>query len=80
MPGTFSSIGVVVFDLDQQGRPVRVWETFPEDDEASAIDEATTLATGHAGVIVWKRVNNPSIGEEGDPIIIFQLGQVGDFD
>lgn len=80
MPISLSSIAVVVFDLDSWGHPVRVWETFPDGDGGDAIDEAKALGSGHAGVLVWKRENRPSVGEEDEASIVFQFGDVGDFD
>jgi hypothetical protein len=66
MPGAFSSVAVVVFDLDERGQAIRTWETFPDGDECDAIAEAKRALPGHAGVLVWKRENNPAVGEEGD--------------
>jgi hypothetical protein len=80
MPGAFSSIAVVVFDLDESGQAVRAWETFPDGDEHDAIAEAKRAFPGHAGVLVWRRENNPAVGEEGEPIVVFKSGQIGDFD
>jgi len=79
MPGVFSSITVFAFDLDDRGQPVQVWETVV-DDETGAVEEAKELAKRHAGALVVKREGHLAIGEEGDPIIIFQSGKIGDFD
>jgi len=36
MPGTFSSINIFAFDLDEGGRPVQAWETVVDEAEAKA--------------------------------------------
>ncbi|MDR6671295.1 hypothetical protein J2X71_007587 [Rhizobium sp. 1399] len=36
MPGTFSSINIFAFDLDERGRPVQAWETVVDEAEAKA--------------------------------------------
>ncbi|WP_040675731.1 hypothetical protein [Rhizobium grahamii] len=79
MPGTFSSLFIVVFDRDFSGDVVPVWETVVGDDEPEALEEAKLLAMRHAGVIVW-RESLPVDGKEGDPIIVFQSGAIGDID
>ena len=79
MPGTFSSLFIVVFDRDFSGDVVPVWETVVGDDEPEALEEAKSLAMRHAGVIVW-RESLPIDGKEGDPIIVFQSGAIGDID
>lgn len=80
MPGPFTSISIFAFDLNERGQPLQVWETVVDGTEAEAIEEAKELAKGHAGAIVTKREGRPAVGEEGDPIIIFQIGRIGDFD
>jgi hypothetical protein len=79
MPGTFSSISIFAFDLDEKGQPVQAWETVVNETEAAAIEEAKELAMRHAGALIVKREGRPAIGEEGDPIIVFQTGRIGDF-
>jgi hypothetical protein len=80
MPGVFTSISIFAFDLDETGHPVQAWETVVAATEAEAIDEAKELAKTHAGVLVVKREGHPAIGEEGDPIIVYHTGRIGDFD
>lgn len=80
MPGTFTSFNTIAFDLDDRGQPLRVWDRVVEGPEADAIEEAKKAASGHAGILVVKRQGRPAVGEEGDPIIVFQFGRVGDFD
>jgi len=44
------------------------------------VEEAKELAKHHAGTLVVKREGLPAVGEEGDPIVVFQTGKIGDFD
>lgn len=80
MPGTYSSISIFAFDLDDRGQPIQAWETVVEGTQVKAIEEAKDAATRHAGVLVVKRDGRPSVGEEGDPMVVFRLGKTGDFD
>ncbi|MDP9840403.1 hypothetical protein J2T09_005190 [Neorhizobium huautlense] len=79
MPGTFVSIYVLAFDLDDRDQPVKAFDPRPAATEEAAIEEGRDLDARHAGVIVWKRKGDPVVGEEGEPEIIFQSGKVGDF-
>ncbi|WP_430252290.1 hypothetical protein [Neorhizobium sp. DAR64860/K0K1] len=79
MPGTFVSIYVLAFDLDDRGQPVSAFGPRPAATEKAAIEEAKELDKRHAGVVVWKREGDPVVGEEGEPEIIFRSGRVGDF-
>lgn len=80
MPGTYSSISIFAFDLDDRGQPIQAWETVVEGTQVKAIEEAKDAATRHAGVLVVKRDGRPSVGEESDPMVVFRLGKTGDFD
>ena len=80
MPGSFTSIFLVAFDLDDRQQPFRAFEPRLAATEEAALDEARELASRHAGVLVWKRTGVPVLGEEGDPEIVFRTGTTGDFD
>ncbi|WP_246732728.1 hypothetical protein [Rhizobium laguerreae] len=54
-------------------------ETVYDGGEAEAVEEAKAAARSHAGALVVKREGHP-VGEEGDPIVVFQIGKIGDFD
>lgn len=79
MPGAFKSIFVLAFDLDDKGQTVPASAVREAQDETAAIDEARALGEQHAGAVVWKREASPAIGEEGEPVVIFQTGKIGDF-
>ena len=74
MPGTFSSISIFAFDLDERGRPVQAWETVVDGAEAKG------MALRHAGVLVVRRDGNPVVGEEGEPIVVYRSGKTDGFD
>lgn len=80
MPGSYTSVFLVAFDLDGRGQPIQAFEPQLVADESAALDEAQALAQRHAGVVIWKREAAPVIGEEGEPVILWQTGKVGDFD
>ncbi|MBY5357818.1 hypothetical protein HFO94_30635 [Rhizobium leguminosarum] len=80
MPGAFTSISIFAFDLDDGGQPVRAWKTVYDGGEAEAVEEAKAAARSHAGALVVKREGHPVVGEEGDPLVVFQSGATGDFD
>jgi hypothetical protein len=79
MPGAFKSIFVLAFDLDDRGQALPAFDVREAQDETAAIDQAHALGDRHAGVVVWKRESSPAVGEEGEPVIIFQTGTIGDF-
>ncbi|MBO9198303.1 hypothetical protein J5277_29685 [Rhizobium sp. 16-449-1b] len=79
MLGSFTSISIFAYDLDSRGLPVRVWETVVDATEGEAIKEAKALSKSHAGALVVRRDGKPAVGEEGDPIIVFQVCKIGDF-
>ncbi len=79
MPGTFTSISIFAYDLNERGDAIQAWETVAET-EADAIEEAKDAATRHAGVLVVRRDGKPSVGEEGDPVVVYRAGKTGDFD
>jgi hypothetical protein len=79
MPGTFTSISIYAYDHNERGDAIQAWETVAGS-EADAIEEAKDAATSHAGVLVVRRDGKPSVGEKGDPIVVFRLGKTGDLD
>lgn len=79
MPGSYTAIFLVAFDLNDEGKPVQSFEPRLAATEEAAILEAKELAHHHAGTLVWKREGDPVVGEEGDPVIVFQTGTTGDF-
>jgi hypothetical protein len=60
MTGTFKSISIFAYDIDQRGNPVQAWETVVDESEEDAIAHATKLAAHHAGALVVKREGRPA--------------------
>jgi hypothetical protein len=54
---------------------VQSWETAVDGTEAEAIAEAKGAASRHAGALVARRDGNPTVGEEGEPVVVFRLGK-----
>jgi hypothetical protein len=79
MPGTFTTVYLVAFDLDDRDQAIQAIAPRAAASEVSAIEEAGDLARRHAGVVVWRRDNDPVVGEEGEPEVVFSVGTVGDF-
>ncbi len=79
MPGAYKSLFVLAFDLDRKGQAVPAFEPISATDDETAGAEARRLAESHAGAVAWKREAQPVVGEEGEPIVIWQGGSLGDF-
>lgn len=73
-------IVVVAFDRDENGDLQAVFGPAEQQSEERAIRTARTLATKHAGVIAWSREANPTLGEYGEPVTLFQAGDVPDME
>lgn len=73
-------IVVVAFDRDENGDLQTVFGPEEQQSEERAVRTARALATKHAGVIAWSREANPAIGEYGEPVILFQAGDVPDME
>lgn len=80
MPGTFTTVYIAAFDVDDHDQAVQAFSPRIAANEAAAIVDAKDLAGRHAGVVVWRRDNDPVVGEEGEPEVVFTVGRVGDFD
>ena len=73
-------IVVVAFDRDENGDLQAVFGPAEQQSEERAVRTARTLATKHAGVIAWSREANPALGEYGEPVTLFQAGDVPDME
>ncbi len=79
MPGSFESIFLSAFDLDDRDQAIPAFPPRLVASEELAVAAARELAQQHAGVVVWKRVGDPVVGEEGEPLVLYQQGVTGDF-
>lgn len=73
-------IVVVAFDLDDNGDLQTVFGPEEQQSEDRAVRTARDLASKHAGVIAWSREANPALGDYGDPVTLFQAGDVPDME
>lgn len=80
MPGFRKMIVVTAFDRDTKGNLLTAFGPRHMETEESAIYTAQTLINDHAGVVAWSREANPAVGEEGPTIILYQHGQIPEFD
>jgi Zn-finger domain-containing protein len=80
MPGFRKMIVVTAFDRDAKGNLLTAFGPRYMETEESAIYTAQTLINDHAGVVAWSREANPAVGEEGPTIILYQHGQIPEFD
>jgi hypothetical protein len=67
MPGTFSSLSIFAYDLDDRGEPVQAWETVVGETEAEAIGEAKEAAGHHAGVLGCGEMAVPQSEKKATP-------------
>ncbi|WP_160008433.1 hypothetical protein [Rhizobium sp. 18055] len=80
MPGVRKLIVLSAFNIDDQGMLVHAFEPRRMKGEDTAVYVAETMVNDYAGVVVWSREANVAIGEQGPSIILFQSGQVPEFD
>lgn len=80
MPGFRKMIVVTAFDRDGNGGFKPAFGPQQMETEEAAIYTAQTLINDHLGVVAWSREANPAVGEEGPTIILYQHGQIPEFD
>lgn len=73
-------IVVVAFDRGEDGDLVEVFGPADQQTEDRAVRIARDLAQKHAGVIAWSREANPTLGEYGEPLVLFTAGDVPDME
>ena len=69
-------IVLAAFDETDDGGLVPAFDARQVDSEERAIREAKKIADQHAGVIAWSRTADPTIGEYGEPVVLFQQGKI----
>ncbi|KQV64610.1 hypothetical protein [Rhizobium sp. Root1220] len=80
MPGFRKLIVLSAFNRDDDGALIPAFEPRCMKGEETAVYVAQTLVNDYAGVVVWCREGNVTIGEQGPSVILFQSGQVPEFD
>lgn len=73
-------IVLLAFDKGEDGELFPAFEAREMRDESTAMRTGRDLAGKHAGVIAWSRSADLVNGEFGDPVVLFQHGDVPDMD
>lgn len=73
-------IVVVAFDRGEDGELKEAFGPAEQQSEERAVRTAKGLASKHAGVIAWSREANPTLGEYGEPVVLFNAGDVPDME
>lgn len=73
-------IVVMAFDPDDTGELQTVFGPQDYQSEDRAVRQAKLLSGQHAGVIAWSREANVDIGEYGEPVTLFQAGDIPDME
>ncbi len=69
-------IVLAAFVKNDEGDLVPAFDPRQVDTEERAKRDGRLMADQYAGVVAWSREADPSIGEYGPPVIIFQSGDV----
>ncbi len=69
-------IVLAAFQKNEEGELVPAFDPRQVDTEERARRDARLMADQFAGVVAWSREADPSIGEYGPPVVIFQAGEV----
>lgn len=71
---------LAAFDKGEDGELVPAFEPREVASEEKAMREARSLAERHVGVITWSRSADAKLGEYGEPVLLYQFGDVPDLD
>ncbi len=71
---------VMAFDRNDNGELIEAFDPMAFETEGRAIRAAQALDGKHVGVVAWSREAQPDIGEYGEPVIIFQSGEIPDME
>jgi hypothetical protein len=71
---------LLAFDKADDGELTPAFEPREMRDEASAVQTAREMARRHVGVITWTRAADLVNGVFGDPVVLFQNGDVPDLE
>jgi hypothetical protein len=73
-------IVLAAFVKNDDGELVPAFDPRQVDSEERARRDAIMLGESYAGVVAWSRDADPAIGEYGPPVIIYQRGEIPDFE
>ncbi|HTN63991.1 MAG TPA: hypothetical protein VL147_20950 [Devosia sp.] len=69
-------IVLLAFDKGEDGELMPAFEAREMRDEGTAVRTAKELARRHVGIITWSRMADLVNGEFGEPVVLFQHGDV----
>ncbi|MGI2034158.1 hypothetical protein ACRQ1B_17365 [Rhizobium panacihumi] len=69
-------IVLAAFQKNEEGELLPAFDPRQVDTEERARRDARLMADQFAGVVAWSREADPSIGEYGPPVVIFQAWEV----
>lgn len=67
---------LLAFDRDDEGELKPAFEAQQMPSESAAIARAKLLSQSYAGIIAWSRHAKPDEGEFGEPVVLWQNGDV----
>ena len=73
-------IVLAAFNRNEEGELVSAFDPRQDETEDRAKRDGRMMADQHVGVVAWTREADPAIGEYGPPVIIFQSGEVPEFE
>lgn len=73
-------IVLAAFNRNEEGELVSAFDPRQVETEDRAKRDGRMMADQHVGVVAWTREADPAIGEYGPPVIIFQSGEVPEFE
>lgn len=69
-------IVLCAFDRGEDGELHPAFEPREMPSERLAVEQARIMATRYVGVIAWTRSARPDEGDFGEPLVLFQRGEV----
>ncbi|KQY12331.1 hypothetical protein ASD31_17390 [Rhizobium sp. Root482] len=72
----FKLVVLATFDIDDEGCLRPAVEPQQIETEERAVRLAKLLASKHAGVVVWSRTADSTLGEYGPPEVLFRSGEI----
>ena len=73
-------IVLMAFDKGEDGDLLPAFAAREMQDEATAIRTAKDMAQRHVGVVTWSRTADLVNGDFGDPVVLYQHGDVPDLE
>lgn len=71
-------IVLAAFERGEDGELRPPFEAQQMPSEHAAIQRAKLMSRSYAGVIAWKRPADPDRGDFGEPVVLYQHGEVPD--